>query len=200
MYQMRGKGQEDECLIDDAWSGLEDEYLQQESVENEFISTGESISIERGVRLVEEWLTTGKSLRELQHTSKESLEYLYSIAYKFYVAKQYEKAVYCFRFLNVWDHQEPKYLLGLAGSYQGLQCYEQALQCYGALSFLEYVSAQVSLNMGVCHMALHNYEEAQQNFNTVRSMLQGKHTHKNILKRATVLFNRVEEIKKRKQS
>lgn len=90
---------------------------------------------EEEIKQITKGIVSGLTVAQATNTDPETLEALYSLAYKCYTVEDYESAETIFQALCMYKHDEEKYWLGLAGSRQGLEKYQQAIDAYSMAGF-----------------------------------------------------------------
>lgn len=85
---------------------------------------------EEEIKQIANGIAGGLTVAQATNTDPQTLEALYSLAYKCYSVEDYSSAETIFQALCMYKHDEEKYWLGLAGSRQGLKKYQQAIDAY----------------------------------------------------------------------
>lgn len=113
-------------------------------------------------------LSLGMSMAEIQGVSKNTLEGIYAYAYDFYEKGRLDDAELFFKFLCIYDFQNPDYLKGYAAVCHLKKQYQRAYDLYG-LSFTvdpKFDYSPVYL-MGQCQLCLKNIKMAKDCFESV---------------------------------
>ncbi len=68
---------------------------------------------EEEIRQIAKGITSGLTIAQATNTDPQTLEALYSLAYKYYTVEDYANAETIFQALCMYKHDEEKYWLGL---------------------------------------------------------------------------------------
>lgn len=90
---------------------------------------------EEEIKQITKGILSGLTIADAANVKPETLEALYSLAYKCYTVENYADAETIFQALCMYNHKEEKYWLGLAGSRQALEKYQQAIDAYSMAGF-----------------------------------------------------------------
>lgn len=85
---------------------------------------------EEEIKQITKGIVSGLTVAQATNTDPQTLEALYSLAYKYYTVADYANAETIFQALCMFKHDEEKYWLGLAGCRQALEKYQQAIDAY----------------------------------------------------------------------
>lgn len=85
---------------------------------------------EEEIKQITKGIVSGLTVAQATNTDPQTLEALYSLAYKYYTVADYANAETIFQVLCMFKHDEEKYWLGLAGCRQALEKYQQAIDAY----------------------------------------------------------------------
>nr|WP_241391670.1 SycD/LcrH family type III secretion system chaperone [Yersinia frederiksenii] len=129
------------------------------------------MTIENTYELTEQMqsvLSLGASMAEIQGVSKNTLEGIYAYAYDFYEKGRLDDAEVFFKFLCIYDFQNPDYLKGYAAVCHLKKQYQRAYDLYGLSFFVDpkfdYSPAYL---MGQCQLCLKNIDMAKSCFESV---------------------------------
>lgn len=113
-------------------------------------------------------LSAGVSLAEMQGLSKDTLDGLYAYAYDFYNKGRLDDAELFFKFLCIYDFQNPDYLKGYGAVCQLKKNYQHACDLY-AISFSAGKGSDYSAIylMGQCLLCLKDLKSSKECFNVV---------------------------------
>ena len=85
---------------------------------------------EEEIKQIANGIAAGLTVAQATNTDSQTLEALYSLAYKCYSVEDYASAETIFQALCLYRHDEEKYWMGLAGCRQALEKYQQAIDAY----------------------------------------------------------------------
>lgn len=110
----------------------------------------------------------GVSLGEMHGMSKKTLEGIYAYAYDFYEKGRLDDAEIFFKFLCIYDFENPDYVRGYAAVNQLKKEYQRAYDLYWiSFNFDKSNDYTVVLFMGQCQLCLKNKEGARECFQII---------------------------------
>ena len=121
-----------------------------------------SPEVQETARAVEEFISSGATLKDVRGLSDQEMDAIYAMAYNFYNHGKFEKAEQAFKFLTYYDHLEKKYLLGLAACRQMSGNYAGAVDTYGVATIMDPEDPTGSLHAAECLIAMKDTERAIQ--------------------------------------
>ena len=98
------------------------------------------------------------TIRELKGITDAEMEAIYSMGYSLYNTGRYDDAETVFRFLVLFDHQNPRYWIGLGAVQQVKKQYGDAVTSYGYASFLDLDNPKPQYYAAECFLALGDKE------------------------------------------
>ncbi|EDY5736427.1 CesD/SycD/LcrH family type III secretion system chaperone [Salmonella enterica] len=110
----------------------------------------------------------GINLAEIHGMSKSTLEGIYAYAYEFYEKGRLDDAEVFFKFLCIYDFQNPDYIRGYAAVNQLKKEYQYAYDLYWICFNIDKSNDYtVVLFMGQCQLSLKNPENARMCFQLI---------------------------------
>lgn len=97
-----------------------------------------------------------QTLEEAFEINPEQMESFYRDAYTYYEKGYYEQALFCFRYLALFNTLEKKYWMGLAACQQLLADYEKALKGYAIAHLLDSQDPYPHFYAYECYKALND--------------------------------------------
>jgi len=124
-------------------------------------------------RMIMEGLREGATVADLKGVTRDTLEGVYAIAYRFYQNGQLDEAEAFFRFLCLYDFYNAEYALGMGAVLHLKREYEKAIGMYAVAQALDLTDDRPMFHVGQCHLALGRLRKARECFEAVAGRAAG---------------------------
>jgi len=147
-------------------------------------------------QMVEDFLISQKTLKELKGFTDEEMEALYTTAYNYYNHGKFEDAKFLFSTLCQFDPTKPKYWMGLGASRHMLKEYERAAVAYGMATLRDAEDPHPPFHAADCFIKMGDSKNAILALEAVLEIAGENKKHEKIRKQAESLL---EEVKHHKE-
>lgn len=108
-----------------------------------------------------DFITKGRSFREIRGLTQENMESIYAVGFTLYNNGRFEDSEKVFQFLAVFDHMVRKYWMALAGAQQMLKKYHKAIDAYSYAAMLDMFEPWAPFYAAECYLALKDEDKAK---------------------------------------